>query len=650
MLLAVVALYGNIHVFKNRKSIEDTCLGSYMEACCLWMLFLFAFTEALSVGHALRFRFLLAAWGSLDILLLLFLAVQLKKMGCTAKSVLERAKEAALGTCRAFREAPYYGILLVIGMVALGLSLITTPYNWDSMTYHLPRIAYWAQNRSVAHYATNSIRQVCSPVLAEFVNLHVYILCRGHDLFFNLLQGMSYITCAVMAGAIARRLSCNRFFCFLAALLFMSMPIAYAEALTTQVDNFAAVWLLFFVYRLLDYVDVKKSMRFDKITVCRVGAMGLCVAWGYLAKPSVCVGMVVFALWLLLVCIRRRDRLRDLACIFFSALPCVALPLVPEILRNFRSFGAYASPAAGAAQLVGTTKPAYLFVNMIKNLSFNMPTPFVKNGHEIFAKIAEKTAALLRVELDAESISERGRAYMLHEAGNYGCDTAVNPIVLWLFLFCVLWAVLGFGRKKWEGCCRGYFVAAAVSFAVFCMVLRWEPFVSRYMIAYLALLCPMIAAGIQMGTSGKRGKPFRWGIAGIVSLLCVAEAVSLSGHHFDIWNNRARTRPYSYFAARWDELAVYAPLVDEIKAREYENVGLHLFKADDFEYPFWEMLDGCRLEHVLVSNETAVYADESFVPECIIWFGSLPEEPVKIGDRIYNKSTEFGNKQYLLEN
>lgn len=650
MLIAITALYGNIYIYKKRKSIEDGCFGSYIEACCLWMLFLFILTEVLSVGHALRFRFLFAAWGALDVLLLSLLAAQFKKMGFTLKRVWECARGMALRGWRALGEAPYYGILLVIGMVVLGLSLITTSYNWDSMTYHLPRIAYWAQNRSVAHYATHSIRQVCSPVLAEFVNLHVYILCRGHDFFFNLLQGTSYITCAVMAGAIAGRLSCNRLFCFLASLLYMTMPIAYAEALTTQVDNFAAIWLLFFVYRLLDYVDVKKAMRFDKITVCRVGAMGLCVAWGYLAKPSVCVGMVVFALWLLLVCIRRRDRLRDLAGIFFSALPCVVLPLMPEIMRNFKSFGAYASPAAGAAQLVGTRHPAYLFVNMIKNLSFNLPTPFVKNGHEIFAVIAEKAAALLRVDLDAEAISERGRAYALHEAGNYGCDTAVNPTVLWLFLFCVLWAVLGFGRKRWEGCCRGYFVAAAVSFAAFCTVLRWEPFVSRYMISYLALLCPMIAAGIQMGTSGKRGKPFRWGIVGFVSLLCVAEAVSLSQHHFDIWKNRARTRPYSYFAARYDEMAVYVPLVDEIKSHEYDEVGLRLLKADDFEYPFWEMLDGCRLEHVLVSNETAIYADESFVPDCIIWFGSPPEEPVKIGDRIYNKRTEFGNNQYLLEN
>ncbi len=649
MLFALVVLFGNICIYKKRKGIEDAYLGSYIEACCLWMLFLFAFTEILSVGHFMRFRFLFAVWASLGVLLLVLLAIQLKKMEVTGQLALKSVRAAGARGWRTFREAPYYVILVAIGAAALSLSLLTTPYNWDSMTYHLPRIAYWAQNRSVAHFATNSIRQVCSPVLAEFVNLHVFILCRGHDWFFNLLQGASYVTCAVLTGAIAGRLFCGRPLRFLAALLYMSMPIAYAEALTTQVDNFAAVWMLFFVYRLLDYVDVKKAMRFDKVTVCRVGTMGLCVAWGYLAKPSVCVGMVVFALWLLIVCIRRRDRLCDLAGIFFSALPCVAVPLAPEILRNFKSFGAYASPAAGAAQLVGTVQPAYLFVNMVKNLSFNLPTPFVKNGHEIFSEIARKAAAILQVELDAEVISEAGRKYMLHEAVNYSCDTAVNPTVLWLFLFCVLWAVLGFARKRWEGCCRGYFVAATLSFLAFCTILRWEPFVSRYMIAYLALMCPMIASGIQMGTGGRRGRYFRWGIVGLVSLLCVAEAVNLSRYHFDIWKGPARTRPYGYFAARYDEMAVYFPMADQIKSRQYDEVGLHLQKADDFEYPFWEILDGCRLEHILVDNETAVYADENFVPDCIIWFGKLSGEPVEIGGRVYDCITEFGGKQYLLE-
>lgn len=646
MLFAIAALFGNIHIYKKRKSIEDTGLGSYIEACCLWMLFLFALTEGLSVLHAMRFRFLFVSWGLLDAVLLILLVGQWRRAGLSLRSVV---REACANGYRWLREAPYCGILLVTGAVVLALSLVTTPYNWDSMTYHLPRIAHWAQNHSVAHFATNSIRQVSSPVLGEFVNLHVFIMCRGHDLFFNLLQGVSYVTCAVMVAAIAGRLSCDRKFCFLAAILYMSMPIAFAEALTTQVDNFAAVWLLFFVYRLLEYTDRERNMCFDGVTVCRVGTMGLCVAWGYLAKPSVCVGMVIFALWLFLVCIRRKDRVRDLAGIFFCALPCVALPMAPEILRNFKSFGAYASPSAGEQQLVATLQPAYLFVNLLKNLSFNMPTPLVKDAHEIFAGIAVKAAAFLRVELDAESISENGREYELHEAGNYGCDTAGNPVVLWLFIFCVIWVLLRFGKTQWEKCGRGYAVAAALSFLAFCTVLRWEPFVSRYMISYLALLCPLIAVVVQNGTGGERRAPLRWGIVGTVSFLCVMELLSLSRYHYNIWKDRARTRPYGYFAGRWDEMAPYAALTDEIRAHEYESVGLRLQKADDFEYPFWAMLDGCRLEHMLVDNETAGYADETFVPDCIIWFGSLPEERVVVGGQTYGRVTEFAHREYLLE-
>lgn len=652
MLFAIVTLYGNIHLYKKRKQIKDTGLDSYVEACCLWMLFLFTVTEILSVGHVLRFRFLFVIWFGLDALLTAAFVMQWRHSGLRLKKVWEACRSSL-----DIRKAPYYGILLVIGAFVLGLSLVTTPYNWDSMTYHLPRIAYWAQNRSVEHYATNSIRQISSPVLAEFVNVNVYILCRGHDFLFNLLQGTSYLTCAVLVGAIAGKLSCDRFFRFLAMLLYMSMPIAYAEALTTQVDNFSAVWLLFFVYRLLDYTDKTKSLQFDESTVRGVCTMGLCVAWGYLAKPSVCVGMVVFALWLLIVCIKRRDRVWDLARLFLCALSCVALPMTPEILRNFKTFNAYASPSAGAQQLVGTLHPAYLFVNLLKNLSFNMPTPLVKDGDIIFAKIAVTAASLLQVELDAVSISENGREYVLHEAGNYGCDTAVNPIVLWLFLFCVLWTilrailrlVLRIDRTKQQEIGRDYFLAAAFSFLAFCTVLRWEPFVSRYMISYLALLCPLIASQIQWGSEGDRRRPFRWGVAGIVSVLCLIEILSLSQYHFEIWKDHARIRPYSYFAARWDELAVYPPIVDAIYSKGYESVGLSLRKADDFEYPFWAMLDGCRLEHIQVKNESAIYADTAFVPDCIIWFGSLPEEDVEINGKTYGQVTEFGKKQYLLE-
>ncbi len=662
MLLAIATLYGNIHLYRKRKHLESTGLSSYIEACCVWMLFLLTVTEVFSVWHGVRFLTLFGIWGLLDGVLLVLLVVQWKQYERqtsegqigdgeqTGKKGLIYSLQKIFGDVRQFfRQAPYYGILVVIGIIVLFLALVTTPNNWDSMTYHLPRIAYWAQNRSVEHYATNSVRQISSPVLAEFVNLHVYILCRGHDLLFNMLQAVSYLTCAVMVGAIAQKLGCNRLFRFLAVLLYMSMPIAYAEALTTQVDNFATVWLLFFVYLLLDLTGQKDRIEVDFGNISRVCMMGLCVAFGYLAKPSVCIGMAVFAVWLLIVCIVRKDRLWHLIRLACCALPCVVLPIIPELLRNFKTFHAYASSATGARQLVGTLQPRYLFINFMKNFSFNLPTPLLKDSEEFFAKFAVKAAEILQVEINAESIAENGLEYGLHRANTYGCDTAVNPLVMWLFIFSVIWVIWQMKKTDWKTFQSGYFLTSAAAFLVFCTVLRWEPYVSRYMVSYLALLCPMIVYQMQMRTEGEKRKPFRYALVGVAAFLGVMEALSVTYFHYDIWAHRgANNRPYGYFASRRDPAAYYAALTDEIKARKYESAGLYLMKADDYEYPLWMMVDGCRMEHINVENESAIYTDTEFTPDCVIWFGSLPEEVV-VNGRVYASVTDFGEKYYLLE-
>lgn len=658
MLIAVLLLFSNIHIYKVRKHICATGLNSYIEACCIWMLFLFALTEGLSVFHAVRFMTVFAVWAALDMILVMLGVIQWKKSGLGIRELCGipinavdggRAIDSSLkGRIRDLKGYSYYGILIMTAIVVLALALFTTPNNWDSMTYHLSRIAYWTQNRSVEHYATNCLREIASPVLAEFVNLHVYIMCRGSDMLFNLLQAVSYLTCTVLVGAIARKLGCNKLFQFVSMLLYMSMPISFAEALTTQVDNFATVWLLFYVYVLLDLVEQRESLECNAQTFSKVCTLGLCVAWGYLTKPSVCFGMVIFAIWLLIVCIARKDKVRNLVRLVLCALPCVVLPLIPELLRNFATFHSYASKSTGARQLVGTLQPAYVFVNFVKNFTFNMPIALLKDSEVFFAKFAVKAAEILNVELDAKSISEDGRGFGLHEPLTYGYDTAINPIVLWAFIFCIVWAVICIRKTDWKKLASGYLVCAALSFCVFCAVLRWEPFVSRYMVSYLALLCPMIASQIQLRTETEGKQRLRYGIVGAVSFLCVMELLSLMNFHLDICRYKANTRPYGYFASRREETQYYCDVADEIRGKGYQSVGLYVVMGDAYQYPLWAMLGDRHMEHVNVQNESAVYADVSFTPDCIIWFAVLPEEPVTINGRVYDQICDFGENHYLL--
>ena len=159
------------------------------------------------------------------------------------------------------------------------------------------------------------------------------------------------------------------------------------------------------------------------------------------------------------------------------------LTLLPELLRNISSFGSISLSIAGQRQLVGTIKPAYILINGLKNYAFNIPTIYIPRSRHWMEAIVYRTAGILNVVIDDPCISEDGRVFFLHEARTYGHDTAVNDVIAWCFILCLIWGVYRFRKQKNEAG-KFYAVAAAVLFILFCCIVRWEPFVSRYMISY----------------------------------------------------------------------------------------------------------------------------------------------------------------------
>ncbi len=642
MAIANLLLFLNLYFGQGEQSRKKGKAECYIEGTCLFMLLLYIMTELLSVFHAVRFRTLFFLWFAFDLFLLIFFIVRNGNKGrIRLINVLKRRGR--------FGRYSYEYILGVIGAAALVLSVITVPYNWDSMTYHLPRIVYWVQNRSVEHYATNCIRQIASPVLGEFVNLHIYILCRGSDKLLNLLQCVSYLTCAGFVYAIAKKLKCDRLFCFIASLLYMTMPIAFAEALTTQVDNFATVWLLFFIYLLIDFSYMEEKINVTRSSVSKVCTMGMCAAWGYLAKPSVCIAMVCFLVWILFVCIARKDKVRGLLQLAACAFPCVVLPILPEMIRNFNTFHAYASSATGARQLVGTVNPLYLLVNFVKNFCWNLPTRLIQNSHIWIEKVPRKLAALLGVELDHQAISEDGRVFEMYAAPNYSHDSALNPLIMWLFILCVVLMIMQLRRvsRKSEG--EGYSLTAAVSFCLFCVVLRWEPYVTRYMVSYFALLCPMAALSIQKWTRPYKRHSIGCGIVAVIGVLCITEFIGMVLWHYDIYRNGANWRSGGYFYNWKGESPLYHAMADDIAKYRYHTVGLYI-GGEHFEYPIWELTKDSveQIEHINVENESSIYAKEDFTPDCIVWIRSLPEKPVEINGELYDTVYDYGENHYLL--
>lgn len=351
MLLGLLLLFA---IFYPKKSDK---LYAYIKAIIIWTIVMYVTLEVWSIVSLISALTLGMTWMVFDVILFIYL---MRKQKLYFKVTESLSKRKRFGINGSFCLADF--ILAAIALVTLYFALRTVPNNFDSMTYHLPRIMHWAQNGSVAHYSSSVLREITSPVLAEFINLHVYLLSGNRDIFFNLPQWGAFITCSLLVKGIVGKLNCNRLACAIAGLLFMTMPIAFAESMTTQNDLLAAMWCLTLVYVIIDFYTCDK-LQFSKEMIEKTIVMSLCVAFGYLTKPSGMFAVLIFGIGLLAVCIKRRDEFKDLIGLLLVAVGSVVAAVIPELARNFYTFHSFSAPIAGAKQLVGTLNARYLLIS-----------------------------------------------------------------------------------------------------------------------------------------------------------------------------------------------------------------------------------------------------------------------------------------------
>ena len=581
-------------------------IKSFIYALTIWASVLYLVTELLSFFNLINRTSLLVFW--LVFNLILYLVGRKRKCKLNLSFLLDKYKIA---------------ILIVFGILLVG-DYIVVPYNWDSMTYHLPRIMFWAQNSSVAHFPTYDSRMLTSPVLAEFVNLHNYVLI-GSDKLFNFVQGFSFIGIVFLIASICKVLNLDKKVTYLACFLFMSMPIAMAESLTTQVDLFSTVWALAFVCLSLDLMNKDKIVVRDEIF--NLITLGLIMGLGYLSKPSVCLMMLVFGIALLIVRIKHKDGINVyLLCPIIIGV--VALFIVSfEIVRNLNTFGAISDPIAGERQLVGTLAPNYLIINFLKNFLFQLGLPFIYQSYGITYMFIAFIGSLIGVDINDPLIAEDGMVYSIPAATDIICDTAIATLVCALLIIVLALCVI---RKKKLDL---FDKASLISFVAFLFILRWERYESRYVLTYLALLCVFVSKKLYEVNIN------------VIFERVIYLGIILSICWFVVYFPRLYSepsifkRPDGYFASNIEIKDEWLNLSEYINGQDIKTVTI---KSNDnyYTYPIFAL---CNLEHVECYSD-GVSSD--YVPDAIVYLGTCDDE-IDYHNHTY-KVTYVSNEYHVL--
>jgi hypothetical protein len=152
------------------------------------------------------------------------------------------------------KREPIAAAVLTVGTLLLMAELIAAiaiaPNTWDSMTYHLARIVYWMQNDSVMQFANASERQAAFPINTEVLQGWTMMLSGG-DRFVQTIQWTAQLGVIAFVVAAGKDLGFRLRDRSMAAAAFLAMPIAVAESSSSQNDMamafLAAAALLFLV-------------------------------------------------------------------------------------------------------------------------------------------------------------------------------------------------------------------------------------------------------------------------------------------------------------------------------------------------------------------------------------------------------------------
>ncbi|MFG3338199.1 hypothetical protein [Glycomyces sp. NPDC048151] len=534
-------------------------------------------------------------------------------------------------------------VVAILAVSVAVLAIGSSPNNFDSQTYHLPRIEHWVQNGSVAAYATDIHRQIDIGPGSEYLLTHLRLL-SGTDSAYNLLQYLAAIGCALAASRIAAQLGGGPIAQLATVFVLATTPEVLLQASSTQVDLVAAAWVACLATIVLDeFTRPGDAGGVLRVAAPRSDAVYLGLALGLIAVTK-STGLLAAAPLLLVWGIGRlvRDGRRRRPCLcgrspgrcsradasraaharaatIVASLAVLAIAVVlvgPFMLRMQQTFGHPLGPEVLRDSIgVQTADPRLLLINGLRIAQTNLDTPLFFLS-DAFAAAINGLANLMGVDVNDPRITFGSTQFPV-PAWYPDEDRAAFPVTGLAAVAGLTWfAVKGPALR------RAYAAALAVAFIGVVCTVSWQPWVNRLVMFLVVLGAPaagLLAAGLVKGFAATARDRTRRRAA-ITLVAVVAVVASLAGlltvaygyprRLAGTWSVFSLTDLEERFVRRQEWLPQYEEAAAAVAAVEPERVGL-VQSNDSWEYPWW----------ILLPDGTEIYALQSIVP------GETPPDP-----------------------
>ena len=610
------------------KQIDKCWRTAILSAAVVWGSVVALSTEILSLFELLTFEWVFGLWLVADIL---WLIIYLK-----LNSVKPDIRSNDRSQLSSFLLWLLGGVSLIFAAVGL-IAIVSPPNNWDSMTYHMSRVAHWMQNRSVEHYPTSYVPQLFHPPGAEFAIMHFQIISGG-DRFANLIQWLSMVGSAIAVSLIAKQLGANLRGQVFAAVFAATLPMGILQGSSTQNDYAVCFWVVCFVSCGLAGMSAG-------ITLSNTLKIGASLGLALLTKTTAYIFSLPFILWFIIVGIKRFHQ-KMLPPILMIAAVTLILN-IGHFWRNYDLFGYL----IGAPQDFSKeykieifTLPTFLS-NVIRNLAMHTGTSISKINGLIVAvvKLLHKILGIL--PNDPRITWPPGQVYAL-STPSFNENNATNPIHFGL-IFATILLILNNPKLRQIKIVIVYLTATITTFLLLCLLLKLQPWQSRHHLTFFVLFAPLFGLTISQLSNYKIANS-------IVGILIFMSLPWIFNNKFrpllgesNIFNS---SRNELYFTSRPKIEFAYYQAVDFVKSQNCTNIGLSFWTKNSWEYPLWVLFQQPgkptpRIEHIstidpVVEKKLNSEPYKSFIPCAIVY------QSTKIDDK-QGKEMVVKNQTYV---
>lgn len=433
---------------------------SFILAALYLGVFIWGLTEFLSLFNILNFNGVICGWIFYDVGILSFLFTKYKNKSLSTPKISL--------TCLKCWEFYFIGILLI---TTFFLAIIYPPSNWDSMTYHLPRIEHWIQNMSLSHYNTSIPRQLYSAPFSEIVILHGRLL-SGDDWLMNLAQWFAFLGAIIGISKIVADFGLNRKSQIIAALFFATLPMAILQASSTQNDLVETLWIICLAERFLAWRKEPKLHYSIDFGI----ALGLAICTKGTAYPIAFAFVVAYAI----MSIRQyRTKLIGALC---AATICLMLN-VPHYIRNYVTFK---NPIETSDKTMASPSVESFFISLFSNIYVNIPIPVPKSNeiNEELFKVDKNIYPYGSIYVYSKDkwLKERGGMPFFHEDFMKNTFHTIFIIIAFISVFYI--------KKKR---CVLYSLIVLACWGMFVLCIPWQPWITRLQTPLFALSAPLFA-------------------------------------------------------------------------------------------------------------------------------------------------------------